>query len=71
MTKETEGALEYSLLDGIESLDDSSVVYSIKVVANAEDALTIKRNILKHVKDEFDKQKIKIPYMQVEVHNEK
>ena len=71
MTKETESALEYSLLDGIESLDDSSVVYSIKVVANAEDALTIKRNILKHVKDEFDKQKIKIPYMQVEVHNEK
>lgn len=71
MTKETEGKLEYSLIDGIESLADSSVVYSIKVLANAEDALTIKRNILKHVKKEFDKQGIKIPYMQIEVHNEK
>ena len=71
MTEESEGKLEYSLIDGIEALDDSSVVYSIKVLANAEDALTIKRDVLKHVKDEFDKQKIKIPYMQVEVHNEK
>ena len=71
MTEESEGKLEYSLIDGIEALDDSSVVYSIKVLANAEDALTIKRDVLKHVKDEFDKQKIKIPYMQIEVHNEK
>jgi small conductance mechanosensitive channel len=71
MTDESEGKLEYSLIDGIEALDDSSVVYSIKVLANAEDALTIKRDVLKHVKEEFDKQKIKIPYMQVEVHNEK
>ena len=71
MTKETEGKLEYSLIDGIESLDDSSVVYSIKVLANVEDALSIRRNVLKHVKSEFDKQKIKIPYMQIEVHNEK
>ena len=71
MTKETEGKLEYSLIDGIEALDDSSVVYMIKVLANAEDALTIKRNILKHVKEEFDKEEIKIPYMQIEVHNEK
>lgn len=71
MTKETEGKLEYMLLDGIEALDDSSVVYSIKVLADAEDAPTIKRNVLKHVKTEFDKQNIKIPYMQVEVHNEK
>ena len=71
MTEESEGKLEYSLIDGIEALDDSSVVYSIKVLANAEDALTIKRDVLKHVKTEFDKQKIKIPYMQIEVHNEK
>lgn len=71
MTKETEGKLEYSLIDGIEALDDSSVAYSIKVLANAEDALSIKRNVLKHVKKEFDKQKVKIPYMQIEVHNEK
>ena len=71
MSDETEGKLEYMLLDGIEALDDSSVVYSIKVIADAEDAPVIKRNVLKHVKTEFDKQKIKIPYMQVEVHNEK
>lgn len=71
MTKETEGKLEYSLIDGIESLSDSSVVYMIKVIANVEDSLSIKRNILKNVKEEFDKQKIKIPYMQIEVHNEK
>ena len=71
MSKENDGKYEYSLLDGIEGLDDSSVVYSIKVVADAEDAPSLKRYILKHVKDEFDKQNIKIPYMQVEVHNEK
>lgn len=71
MTEETEGKLEYTLIDGIEALDDSSVVYSIKTIANAEDALSIRRNVLKHVKEEFDKQKIKIPYMQIEVHNEK
>ncbi|MBQ7141297.1 MAG: mechanosensitive ion channel family protein [Bacilli bacterium] len=54
---------------GVENLDSSSVVFRISVVAKPLSHFAIKREILKQVKLEFDKHKIKIPYPQVEVHN--
>lgn len=54
---------------GIESLSNSSVDYLLKAYCNSTDRYTFKRKILGLVKSEFDKNKIKIPYQQVEVHN--
>lgn len=54
---------------GVENLDSSSVVFRISVLAKPLAHFAIKRQILKQIKLEFDKNKIKIPYPQVEVHN--
>ena len=54
---------------GIEQLDDSSVVYRISVVTKPMKQYDVKRKILLEIKKEFEKQNIKIPYPQVEVHN--
>ena len=56
---------------GVEKLDDSSVTFRISVVTEAMKHFAAKRLILKEVKKEFDKNNIKIPYPQVEVHNGK
>lgn len=54
---------------GIDSLSSSSVDYLIKAYCNSTDRYTFKRKILGLVKSEFDKNNVKIPYQQVEVHN--
>ena len=64
--KDIEGKIEVL---GIESLDASSVVFRISLIAKPLSHFAVKREILKQVKLEFDKHKIKIPYPQVEVHN--
>lgn len=56
---------------GIESLSSSSVDYLLTLNASAKNQYWIRRKILKEVKLAFDKNGIKIPYPQVEVHNEK
>lgn len=54
---------------GIDNLNSSSVDYLIKAYCKAGNQYTLKRKILSLVKKELDKNKIKIPYNQVEVHN--
>lgn len=54
---------------GIDKLSDSSVDYLIKITCKRETQWDIKRKILRDVKLAYDKNKIKIPYNQLEVHN--
>lgn len=59
------------VLDGLDSLSDSSVVYRISTYVRDREKFIIKRKINKYLKKTLDDNKIKIPYPQVEVHNEK
>lgn len=54
---------------GIDELGESSVTYLFHAHAKSSDRMALKRQILELVKREFDKDKIKIPYPQIEVHN--
>ena len=56
---------------GIESLDDSAVIYRIIAPVSSMEQYKTERLIRKQIKEVFDKEKIKIPYPQVEVHNGK
>lgn len=56
---------------GIDKLSSSSVDYLIRAYCKAGDQYELKRKILGLVKKEFDKNNIKIPYNQIEVHNGK
>lgn len=62
---------EIVLAPGIEDLSSSSVVYRISTIINIKDKFEAKRKILKEIKVTFDKNNIKIPYTQIEVHNAK
>lgn len=54
---------------GISELGASEVIYTIAIECEQENQWEVKRKILKLVKDTYDKEKIKIPYKQVEVHH--
>ena len=62
---------EIRLCDGIEELSNSSVNYRIEVILSIRNIYFVKRMILKNVKETFDNKNIKIPYPQIEVHNER
>lgn len=62
---------EIVLAPGIEDLSSSSVVYRINALISYKDKFIAKREILKEIKVTFDKNKISIPYTQIEVHNGK
>lgn len=62
---------EIELAPGIEELASSSVVYRISAIISIKDKFPAKRKILKEIKVTFDKNKISIPYTQIEVHNAK
>lgn len=59
------------LLDGLDSLDDSAVVYRISAPVSAKNVAIVKRIILKEAKQILDSNNINIPYPQVEVHYDK
>lgn len=54
---------------GIENLDDSAVIFRLSVSTKPMMNFEVKRQILMAIKKEFDKNNIKIPYPQLEVHN--
>lgn len=54
---------------GLEKLDSSSVNFRIMVKIEHLNKYQVKREILKHVKIELDKNNITIPYNQVVIHN--
>ena len=54
---------------GIDSLEDSAINYSILIYCKSSEQWNIKRETLKVVKEVYEKEKIKIPYNQIEVHH--
>lgn len=54
---------------GVDNLGDSAVTYAIKVTCKQDNQWQVKRDALKIIKDEFEKNNIKIPYPQLEVHH--
>ncbi len=56
---------------GIESFSDSSILYSIVIFCKQSDRWDIKRTVNKMIKEAYEKENIKIPYTQVEVHHGK
>ncbi len=55
---------------GISALDDSSVKYLVQYHCDRDSQWRTRREALKIIKKELDKNKVKIPYPQLEVHNE-
>lgn len=56
---------------GIQELSSSSVKYRIVAKTKAMEHLNVERLIRKALKERLDKENIKIPYTQIEVHNGK
>lgn len=56
---------------GIDSFEDSSIMYALEVECAANTHIGIKRQALKIIKQDFDENKIIIPYNQLDVHIEK
>ena len=56
---------------GVNDLADSCVKYLVMFRCNRETQWQAKRDALRHIKLILDAEKIKIPYPQLEVHNEK
>lgn len=56
---------------GIENFCESYIEYSVRITCLRETHWNIRREILKEIKIAYEKNKIKIPYNQLEVHNGK
>ena len=56
---------------GIEELEDSSVIYQVRFTCKRGLQWELKRLFLKEIKIAYEKNNIKIPYNQLEVHNGK
>ncbi len=69
--KKIKGVSDESKYLGISNFGDSSIDYTISIVCNQDDKWQIKRQVLKLIKDTYDKDKISIPYQQIEVHYDK
>ena len=54
---------------GIQEFADSSIKYKLRMYANPEVIPQLKRDVRVIIKKEFDKNKISIPFMQVDIHN--
>lgn len=68
--KEIKGVKNMELL-GIDSFEDSSIKYAVSVECIPMSQYGIRRSVLKIIKKEFDKNKIVIPYNQLDIHIEK
>ena len=56
---------------GIVELGDSSINYGIRYYCSPGEVWKYKRDALRLIKLKYDKNRIKIPYNQIEVHNAK
>lgn len=56
---------------GVVELKDSCIDYGIRISCSPGKVWEYRRAILRMIKQKYDKNKIKIPYPQIEVHNEK
>ena len=66
--KKIEGVSEESKYIGISKLGENGVNYTLSIICTQENQWQIKRDILGIIKDTYEKDKIKIPYQQIEVH---
>ena len=66
--KKIKGVSSESKYLGISELGDNAVNYTISIICPQDNQWQIKREVLKLIKDTYEKDKIKIPYQQVEVH---
>lgn len=75
MFKRLSGKIKFATKEpelwGINELADSSVIYRIAVETEPMQHFAVERFLKKEIKKEFDKENIKIPYKQIEVHNGK
>lgn len=68
--KEKYENIDDAIFLGIDSFGESSILYSIKFSCKKrETQWDLKRAVLKDIKEAYDKNNIKIPYNQLEVHN--
>ena len=56
---------------GIDQFAESSIIYIVEIECNPYTHIGVKRQVLKVIKETFDKNKIEIPYNQLDVHIEK
>ncbi len=56
---------------GVTELESSGIIYRVGIETVTDDYFYVQRILRKELKKKFDKDKIKIPYQQVEVHNGK
>ncbi len=68
--KKMDGVKKDTQYLGITALDDSCVKYTISIHCPQENRWQVKREALKIIKTIYEKEKIKIPYQQIEVHHE-
>ena len=69
--KQDKVILQDSAYLGVNGFESSFVNYLICIVCNQDDRYKVNREMLKRVKLAYDKNKIKIPYNQIEVHHGK
>lgn len=73
--KRLEGNIPYAKKEpevwGVNDLGDSSVIYRVVVEVEPTKQFAVERFLRREIKKEFDKNNIKIPYTQIEVHNGK
>ncbi len=69
--KKIKGVYNDSKYLGISDLKDSAINYTISIICTQEDQWQIRREVLKIIKNIYEKDNIKIPYAQIEVHNDK
>ena len=50
-------------------MQDSAIHYLIVIVCKQDTQWQTKRDVLKLIKEAYEKENIKIPYPQIEVHN--
>ncbi len=56
---------------GIDKLDASAINYSLMIYCKSSEQSNVKRTVLKMVKETYERENIKMPYNQIEVHNGK
>lgn len=66
--KKINGVSKESKYIGISKLGDSAINYTLSIICQQENQWQIKRDILRIIKNAYEKDNIKIPYQQIEVH---
>ena len=73
LSERLKGKIEYATSEmkilGITDLGDSGVIYRVTVEVEPMQHFVVERFLRKEIKKAFDKDKIKIPYTQIEVHH--